>query len=284
MEQTHNIGILYADDAEDGLTHDFFAGVLNGFKNEVERLGYYVSFLNSSKKNPNRKSYIEQMKTAKFDGILVACVRMNDPQVKEVLECGLPVVTIDEKYEGAITVKSDSIRGVMDMVKYVHEMGHRRIAWISGDDNVITRMRTSCFKDTCLELGIDIPDEYMRQGKFRDMDLTAYLTEELLRLPDPPSCIFFSDDFAAIGGMNVIRARGLVIPDDISVVGFDGIQILSRIEPKLTTIKQNVEGIGQLAASELIERIENPTGYQQKDNLLVPTILEKGRTVGRTYF
>lgn len=284
MELTHNIGILYADDAEDGLTHDFFAGVLNGFKNEVEHRGYNVSFINSSKKNPNRKSYIDQMNDAKYDGVLVACARMDDPEVKTVLECGLPIVTIDEKYEGAITVKSDSIRGVMDMVKYVAEMGHRRIAWISGDDNVITRMRTNCFRDTCAELGIHVPDEYMRQGKFRDMDLTAYLTEELLRLPDPPSCIFFSDDFAAIGGMNVIRARGLVIPDDISVVGFDGIRILSRIEPKLTTITQNVDGLGSLAATELIEWIEHPSSYQPKDNLLVPTILEKGRTVGRAYF
>lgn len=79
-------------------------------------------------------------------------------------------------------------------------------------------------------------------------------------LPDPPTCIFYPDDFAAFGGMNAIRQRGLKIPQDISIIGYDGIEIARRISPQLTTLIQDTEKIGSIAAEKLIDLIGNPKG------------------------
>ena len=81
---------------------------------------------------------------------------------------------------------------------------------------------------------------------------------ELLDLKDPPTCILYPDDYAAMGGINEIRERGLRIPEDISVAGYDGINIAQVLEPKLTTLCQDTAAIGRIAAERLIELIEHP--------------------------
>ena len=101
-----------------------------------------------------------------------------------------------------------------------------------------------------------MPEEYVREAKYRDSYTAGILTNHLIDLPDPPTCIFYPDDFSAIGGMNVVKNRGLKIPQDISLIGYDGIQIASQIDPPLTTYCQNTVDIGKLAAEKLISLIE----------------------------
>lgn len=84
------------------------------------------------------------------------------------------------------------------------------------------------------------------------------ITHELLSLEDRPTCIVYPDDFSCIGGINVIRSKGLTIPNDISVAGYDGQRIARVIEPKITTYRQNTEQIGRVAATKLVELIEQP--------------------------
>ena len=108
---------------------------------------------------------------------------------------------------------------------------------------------------------------------------TAVQTRELLALPDPPTCIFYPDDTSLIGGRNVIIESGLKIPDDISIVGYDGIQMSQLLHPKITTISQNMDEIGREAARRLIGTIENP-----KTTLIEQVVIEgtlfKGQSVG----
>ena len=108
--------------------------------------------------------------------------------------------------------------------------------------------------------------------------IASFMTNELLDLPDPPTCIIYPDDFASFGGINAIRERGLRIPEDISVAGYDGIQFARQLEPKLTTVlgssddinhqmQQDTEQIGCLAARELISLIERPQSTEDEQNL-----------------
>ena len=97
----------------------------------------------------------------------------------------------------------------------------------------------------------------MRTAPYRDADRAADETGYLLDLHDPPTCILFPDDYSAFGGFNEIRERGLRIPDDISIAGYDGLAAARILEPKLTTICQDTEAIGRIAAERLIDLIEN---------------------------
>ena len=158
-------------------------------------------------------------------------------------------------------------------------MGHTKIAYIHGNMNSVTQVRLSNFKDACEKLGITVPDEYIRQSAFRDINKTAFETEALLRLQDPPTCIIFPDDYAAIGGINILKAYGLVVPDDISVAAYDGIDIPSRYEPQITTIKQDMDGMGKAAAEKLIKLIEAPEEITDFSDVLIETKLVEGNTI-----
>ena len=97
-------------------------------------------------------------------------------------------------------------------------------------------------------------------------------------LPEPPTCIIFPDDFAAFGGINAIRERGLRIPEDISVAGYDGIPAARHLEPQLTTVRQDAEQLGCVAARQLISLIERPKSTIVEQIIIPVTVLE-GRSV-----
>ena len=283
MKNHYSIGILFADLAKSGLTHDYFAGILDSFKRAIEANGHNTCFLNCNKGAKNRKTYLEQAEMLHLDGILISCIEYDDPEVQELLNSNFPLITIDEEIDSVMSIQSDNTEGIKNLIHYIAEMGHRKIAYIVGDNTTVTSIRLKGFLDTCKEMGITIPHSYIRYSKYRDMDKASYETEQLLRLSDPPTCILYSDDYAAIGGINVLRARGLDIPKDISVAGYDGIRILSKYEPRLTTIRQNLEEIGLQAANQLIKHIQHPD-ESAISPIVVETVLETGRTVGQVYY
>lgn len=278
--RTYNIGVLFEDEAQSGLTHDYFANVLNHFKRTVEENGYDITFINANKKGRHNLTLLEHCKYRGFDGVVIACVDFNKPQVIELVNSELPVVTIDHIFHNQIAIVSDNVKGMRDLLEFVYQQGHRKIAYIHGADSSVTQSRLSSFYHTAEKLELVVPDEYMKEAAYRSTSDARVATEELLDLPEPPTCIFYPDDFASFGGINVIRERGLRIPEDISIVGYDGIKAGRHIEPQLTTLHQNTEEIGIRAATELISLIEKP-----KTTLIGQVVIEgtvfPGKTVKR---
>lgn len=260
--RTRGIGVLFVDDARSGLTHDYFAGVLDSFKRMAEKCGYDITFINSSKNRADSMSYLEHSRYRGFDGVAIACIDFGDPEVVELVQSDIPVVTIDYVFNNHISVLSDNAGGIRELVEYICRKGHRKIAYIhgasSGSSFTVTTNRVSGFYRTMEQFGIEVPDEYVREAPYRDTEKTYRLTHELLDLPDPPTCILYPDDFSAFGGINAIRERGLRIPEDVSVAGYDGIQAVKHLEPRLTTLQQDTEQIGFTAARELVSLIERP--------------------------
>lgn len=278
--KTYNIGVLFVEEARSGLTHNFFSHVLDSFKTTAEEQGYDITFLNCSKKRYNRMSYLEHSRYRGFDGVVIACVNFDDPQVVELIQSDLPIVTVDRTYNNRIGIISDNYQGQKELLEYIIGMGHRKIAYVHGLDSAVTRQRIKSFRETMQKHDIAIPDEYMKVAEYRDPVMTAVRTEELLRLSDPPTCILFPDDYAAYGGINVIKAAGLRIPEDISVAGYDGITLAKMIEPKLTTIEQDTKTLGMLAAKKLISLIEKPK-ETDIEIIMVEGHLLKGETVAK---
>ena len=256
--RTYSLGVLFVDDGQSGLTHDYFAHVLDSFKRTAEERGYDITFINSCKTRSQRMSYLEHSRYRRFDGVVIACVDFEDPEVEELVRSNIPVVTIDHLFNNRSTILSDNVKGISDLVHYIYEMGHRKIAYIHGADSAVTQSRLSSFYRTCEELGIDIPAEYVREAPYRNTKGTYTETIKLLDLKNPPTCILYPDDFSCFGGINAIHERGLRIPDDVSVAGYDGIRIARHYRPQLTTIIQDTKRLGQEAAMKLIDLIENP--------------------------
>lgn len=278
--RSYNLGVLFVDDDRSGLTHDYFAYVLDSFKSTAEQNGYDITFINSCKTRPKRMSYLEHSRYRGFDGIVIACVDFYDPEVLELVRGAIPLVTIDHVFNSRIAIMSDNVNGMKDLFTYIYEQGHRKIAYIHGADSAVTQSRLSSFYKTAEELGVTIPDEYIREAAYRNSEEAYARTMELLDLPEPPTCILYPDDFSSFGGSNAIKQRGLSIPGDVSIAGYDGIRIGRHIDPQLTTLKQDTTKLGKLAAERLINLIERPK-TTLIEQVIVPGEVFQGKSVGR---
>lgn len=269
---------MFADEGQSGLTHDYFSRVLDSFKQEAEENGYDLTFINCSKKNKTRLSYLEHSRYRGFDGIIIACIDFHDNEVIELVNSNIPIVTIDYLFNNRTSVVSNNYLGMTQLTEYVVGMGHSKIAYITGDEGAVTTNRLAAYYKVLESHDIDTPDAYIRRGAYRNIEMAKDRTRELLNLPNPPTCILYCDDYAAVGGVNAIREAGLSIPEDISIAGYDGLTAYAVLEPKLTTILQNTEAIGRTAAKKLIMMIEKPkTTFVEQ--ILVDGILETGKTV-----
>ena len=151
-----------------------------------------------------------------------------------------------------------AVRVLVHIHRIVAHLGHRRLAFIHGEKTAVTENRLAGFYQACEELGLKVPEEYVRCGVYHDVDRCAEETRALLALPQRPTCIIFPDDFSALGGYNALSEAGLSIPEDISVMGYDGIYLSRVVKPSLVTYQQNTKSLGRLAADKLIELIEHP--------------------------
>lgn len=273
--RTYHLGVLFVDERRSGLGHEYFSAMLESFKVAAESRGYDITFINRNVAG-KQSSYLQHCRYRGVDGVVIASVDFNDPQVRELVDSGIPLVTIDHVFNHRLAVVSDNVNGLETLVRYIHSRGHRKIAFLHGERTTVTQNRLTGFYRACEELGLEVPEEYIRECVYHDPGRCAKVTEELLQLPERPSCILFPDDFSYIGGMNVLQAHGLRIPEDISVVGYDGIH-LARVM-NLTTYSQNVEKLGSIAAERLISLIEHPK-TTLIDRILIQGQLLEGSTV-----
>ena len=276
--KTYSIGVLFVDEANSGLTHDYFASVLDSFKRTSEKHGYDITFINGSKNRKDRMTYIEHSRCRGFDGIAIACIDFNDEEVIELLKSNIPVITIDHPFADHIAVNSDNEKGMKELVDFVYHQGHKKIAYIHGAPSNVTTIRVNCFQEETKRLGLQIPKTYLREAPYRNTDMSYRITKELLGLKNPPTCILYPDDFAAIGGMHAIQELGLRIPEDVSVAGYDGIPLSKHLSPQLTTVQQDTEQIGVVAAEELISLIEKPNSTKV-EQIIIPGHLVAGKSV-----
>lgn len=277
--RSYNFGVLLELGTNLGLTHEFFSRILNSFKSRAEELGYDISFI-SDRLGGRTIGYTEHARYRNCDGVFIAAIEYRDPAVMDLVNSGIPVVTIDYIFDNCGSVCSDNVRGMRDLVKHIHSLGHTRIAFIHGEDTAVTRQRVASFYRTCRELGLEIPGEYVIPGIYHDSVSSAMATRRLLSLKEPPTCIIFPDDVSYIGGMNEIEHLGLSIPEDVCAAGYDGIRMSQLLRPKLTTLKQDAELMGTRAAEELARAVEEGKLYIP-NRILIPGMVLEGETVRR---
>ena len=276
--RTYDLGILFTDLQKSGFMHEYFASTLNSFRTEAERCGYDITFINS---DPNREGgYLQHARSRRVEGVAIICADFFDAAIQELVCSDIPVVTLDHAYDNRMAVLSDNTNGMESLVRYVVGRGHRRIAYICGNPTAVTDRRRTGFFRACEALDIEVPEEYLLSGEYHEPVSCYEATKKLLALPQRPDCIFFPDDYAYLGGFNAITEAGLRIPEDISVVGYDGIYLARTVSPKLTTWRQNTEELGRTAAAKLIECIEHPR-TALPEHLVIGGELYEGESVSR---
>lgn len=275
--RTYNIGVVFVDQRRSGLAHEFFSSVLDSVRVEAEANGYDITFINSSL-GGRPGSYLQHCLYRGVDGVVIVSADFADPMVAELVAAPLPLVTIDHVFNNHPAILSDNVEGAKTLVRYAASKGCRRIAFIHGEATSVTELRLAGFYRACEELGISVPDAYMYESPYHDTESCYRACRKLLELPERPDCILFPDDFSCIGGLNAIRDAGLRVPKDISVMGYDGVNLSRVISPKLTTYRQNTGELGRLSVAKLIELIERPR-TALPDRATVSGALQEGESV-----
>ena len=275
--RTYNIGVVFVDEQSSGLAHEYFSSLLDSLRVEAERSGYDITFISCNVGN-RRSSYLQHCLYRGVDGVVIASVDFNDPMVLELVHSSIPVVTIDHVFNNRISVVSDNVQGTESLVRFAFSRGHRRLAYIHGEHTAVTENRLTGFYRACEELGITVPEEWVIESRFHDPAGCYAIMQRLLKMPNRPSCILFPDDYSYLGGMNAIHEANLRIPEDISVIGYDGINLSQVISPRLATWRQDTGELGRIAAARLVELIEHPK-TSLLDRVIVPGKLIPGESV-----
>jgi DNA-binding LacI/PurR family transcriptional regulator len=239
-----------------GLTHEYFSYILNSVKEEAEISGYDITFI-SQKLGKRKMSFLQHCLYRNCDGVVIASVNFDSKAVHELINSDVPVVTIDYAFDNVSSVISDNVEGAYELTSYLLNKGHRKIGYIFGEQTSVTNKRLVGFNKAMKEHGVSVPPEYLVQGRYHDADVAREATAKLMDLPDPPTAIMFPDDISFLGGQAELTRRGLRIPEDISVCGYDGINLSGLLQPPLTTWHQDADRIGKESVRKLIETIEH---------------------------
>lgn len=277
-KRTRNIGVLLSESTRTNLMHEHFARILNSFKDAVEERGYFISFLNANL-SPNRMSYMEQCKYMKFDGIFILCADYHSSEVKQLVNSNMPIVAIDHTLAKHINVASNQYGDMKRLMQLIYYRGHRKIAYIHGESNEVTNGRVNAYKTFMEEHGLPIPSEYLYTCPYRDYERGSALTKAVLALPNRPTCIVYPDDLTAVGGLNMMQESGMVIPRDISIAGYDGLNLVNIVRPRIATIRQDTVSMGIQAGNKLINRIEFPDTTPVAETVIVDGMVEPGESI-----
>jgi LacI family transcriptional regulator len=186
---------------------------------------------------------------------------------------GAPVVAVDHNVDssGLPTVDADNLNGAVIATEHLLELGHRRIGFLAGrPDLESAHLRERGYRVALERAGIEVVPSLIRVGGYQ-VDTAEAATRQLLELDDRPTAIFAANDVSAIAAMSVARSMGLVVPDDLSVIGFDNVPESALSEPPLTTIHQPIQQMGFDAAKILIRLIDGTQPVP--DHTLLPTRL-----------
>ncbi|GCD82949.1 LacI family DNA-binding transcriptional regulator [Parageobacillus thermoglucosidasius] len=262
------------------ITNTFFSKVLRGIEHVAIENDYEV-LLGDTGNNIERESgYLNILRQRKADGMIMLTARLEARELEEIAS-EFPVVLACEYLEGSTipTVSIDNISSARKATEYLIHLGHRRIGFISGPLNVIlSRDRLKGFQQAMAQHGIPIESLLVQEGDF-SFESGYNMMMKFLALDQPPTAVFASNDEMAIGAIKAIKSRGLRVPDDISVVGFDDIQFASIYEPALTTISQPMFEIGKKAMELLIKLINKDklekSQYILEDQLVIRETCKK---------
>lgn len=209
---------------------------------------------------------LSQMLHGLWDGLVFVLPRMSDDYLKTLEQSDSPIVLINYcRHETTLpVVRGDNVNGARDGVAHLIELGHRRIAFVRGTAYTgQSAERERGYRAALEAAGIAVDETLIAQGDFNEPSALA-AGRALLALPDPPTAIFAANDAMALGCMSAIREKGLRIPQDVSVIGFDDMPAAAVSQPGLTTLRHPVAAMAQACVQELMRRIQNQPGRRQR--------------------
>lgn len=257
-KRSSTLGIVFSDIAHFGLEHPFFSSVLQHFKNYVEKKGYDIVFIVNRVGN-QELSYLKWCKVKKVDGVLIVTGNINKKNIIELVESDIPAVSVDIIMRDLLTVISDDYMGIKLGLEYAISSGLKHYGCISGP--LTSRAyyeRYLAFLDILKSKEIKFNDKLFSEAESYGTTGGYNATKKMLdQSKEVPDFIFAFSDELAFGTIRCLEDHGYKVPDDVSVLGFDDVYFAKMFTPALSTIRQNKQKIGEIAAERLLDLIDD---------------------------
>lgn len=279
MEKHGLVGMVIPDHA-----NPFFSVMAQRIQRELSERGWALLLMSSDGNRARELSLIKTMLEIGIKGLVYVSAGDNAAALDLLDDCGLPVLILDREVPGVKNcdfVVTDNAFGVDLAIRYLHELGHRRIGCLQGALTTVPgRERAKAFSSSCKKLSIDVQNECVFRGDFKFGPGTA--AGKALAAMDAskrPTAVFCSNDLMAVALIQALGDLGIRVPEDISVIGFDDIPLASWIRPRLTTIAQDIDEIAVHGVRLLLERAVVMVGGHADSaprvQLLQPILIER---------
>lgn len=270
-KKSYTIGFVIPD-----IENPFFAEMAKAIETEAEKMGYSTILCNTFNRSEKEEEYIKLLISKLVDGVIIVASGRKNNSINMLKDNEVPFVIVDrhvDEEENINGVFCDNEEGIKIGLDYLIEKGYKNIAFVGAAKNqIISNSRLGYFsklanKYNIFNEGLIEEDEISLEGGIK-------ATERLINREEKIDVIFYSSDVMAIGGMKCLIRKGLKIPEDISILGYDNIGICSFIEPELTTIAQPIYNMGEEAFNLLMNVIK---ANNTKENVinLKPYLVER---------
>lgn len=252
---TRTVGVLVRD-----ITIPSLAGFVRAVQDELEAEGYAPLIACSDDRKERELQLMRLFERRRVDGMIMLSSSETDPDLVAAMQnYSTPVVLFDRATPDTLdSVLVEHYEGMQRAVSYLLGLGHLRIALITGSENVYpARERVRGYCSAYREAGIEVSSELIRARSFTD-DAAFMEVMNLLDLPEPPTAIVAGGIAMISGPVRALRARGLRIPHDVSLIGASDSDLMQLLDPPITTIRWSYDELGRTSARLLLNRIKNP--------------------------
>jgi len=274
--QSHAIGVIVPD-----LTNPFFSEFLREFEALASANGQVILLANAETSVGGARTSVRQMLMRRVDGVVVM-PSIDELEPYQLLTLrSVPTVAIDSRKVGPCFSDVSLMHedGMMQTIAYLSGLGHRRIAFIGGSEGLlISGIRSQAFAKALQAYHIPVRPEYLRNGNYR-VDSGDSEMRKLMDLRTPPTAIVGINDMSALGALRAARNLSIRVPEEVSIVGFDGIELDQVVYPTLTTMSVSKKLMAESCHSAL-EALRGSTG-KQGEQLYVPVELMVRQSSGR---
>jgi LacI family transcriptional regulator len=240
--------------------------IIRGVEDVAHAVGVGTVVSAIHRKSASARQWLQNLRARASDGVILIASTIESPLLAELRRLAVPMVAVDPAGGATLdapTIGATNWAGGLSATEHLLSLGHRRIGMVAGPRQLLcSRARLDGYRAGLEAAGIAVDDELIREGDFYH-EAGFHAGAELLKLDHPPTAIFASSDQMAFGAYEAIRRRGMRVPDDISVVGFDDLPEVRWSSPPLTTVRQPLSEMGALAARTVLrlaagDAIESP--------------------------
>lgn len=254
------------------IQNPFYPEIIQSIEDVTSKQGFSLS-LYITNQDPNKeKYYLDEMYARRMSGVIIICTSIQDKELIKKVQQHMEILSIHADIDDVDYIDTDGRKGTREIVNYLISLGHRKIGFIGYKFNITAlNNRLLGYQDALKEHGIEVNSDYIIEG-FALGNPGYETAKRLLQLKDRPTAVHCFNEYVALGAYAAIKEAKLRIPEDISVTGYDNLNIAGLVSPTLTTVAQPIAMMGKIASEMLIKNILGRS-INIKQTIMLPTEL-----------